>query len=42
MVYYLENKPKLTGFPVDLIKQIVAHQQKNLIFSFAGAVYELS
>lgn len=41
MVYYLEDKPKLTGFPIDLIKQIEAYQQKNPISSFAGAVYEL-
>ncbi|AZV42419.1 hypothetical protein BAOM_1809 [Peribacillus asahii] len=37
----MENKLKLTEFPVDLIKQIKAYQQKSLISSFVGAVYEL-
>jgi len=40
-VYCLGNKPILTIFPVGLIKKIEAHQQKNLISSFVGAVYEL-
>lgn len=37
----MERQPKLIKFPVELIKQIEAYQQKNLISSFAGAVYEL-